>query len=96
MTPLEKCARDWHFRRYGPSGNPPATFRKLCEEVGELGEAIMKGDSEAIREEAGDVGLVLIHIVRMLCPDSPSLEDAVAASLDKCERRMRPETYREG
>ena len=57
--------------------------------MGELGEAMMRQDPVAIGEEAGDVAMVLTHILRGCCPDHPSLSLALAATLDKCERRMK-------
>ncbi len=65
----------------------PATYRKLLEEVGELGEAIMLQHPDRIQEEAGDVAILLAHIVRGGCPDRPSLSQAMAVALDKIERR---------
>jgi hypothetical protein len=49
----------------------------------------MKHDAENIREEVGDCALLLAHIIRSCCPDHPSLQIAMATSLDKCEGRMK-------
>ena len=64
----------------------PATIRKLCEEVGELAEAVCLGDPRKIQEEAGDCVMVLCHLVREFC-DDPSLQTAFEMAVDKCERR---------
>jgi NTP pyrophosphatase (non-canonical NTP hydrolase) len=86
---LEKRIAAWHAAKFGPAVNLPKTYRKLLEEVGELGEAMISGDARAIQEEAGDVALVLCHLVRGGSPDAPSLEAAMELSLMKCEKRLR-------
>lgn len=88
MTDLELQVASWHERKYGKNINIPATYKKLLEEVGELGEAIMTYDADAIYEEAGDIAFVLMHIIRDMYPDNPSLMDAVAHVLDKNEKRL--------
>ena len=87
MTGLEQRLADWHDRKF-ETIDGPATFRKLCEEIGELGAAIMLCDSENIREEVGDCAIVLAHIVRLYCPETPSLEAAMTMCLEKIERRL--------
>jgi len=88
MTNLEKQIESWHDRKFGKV-DIPNTYRKLLEEVGELGEALMRQDPKAIREESGDVAFVLCHIVRAACPDYPSLFHAIAVALEKNEGRLR-------
>jgi len=83
MTRLELMAKQWHDRAYGKHVNLPATYSKLLEEVGELGEALMIEDSSAVLEEAGDVGFVLMHIVRAAGKGNPSLAAAMAGALQK-------------
>lgn len=95
MTNLELQIAAWHENNFGKTVRLPETYRKLLEEVGELGEALMKQDPEAIREEAGDVAFVLAHIIRAGCPDHPSLMRAMDAALDKCERRRAKATLGE-
>jgi NTP pyrophosphatase (non-canonical NTP hydrolase) len=56
----------WHKCRF-PGRNLPGTYRKLLEEVGELGEALMNADDEGVEEEAADVGILLSHILRICC-----------------------------
>ena len=87
MTNLELQIEAWHENNFGKTVKLPETYRKLLEEVGELGQALMKHDSENIREEAGDCALVLAHIIRGACPDHPSLSHAMDMALNKCERR---------
>ena len=89
MLDIEEEAARWHARRFGYPVDIPATYSKLLEEVGELGEALMRQDPSAIQEEAGDVGLVLLHIVRERCAD-PSLYVAIEDALRKCWGRMAP------
>lgn len=91
MTNLELQIESWHKRKFGRAVNLPASYKKLLEEVGELGEALMKQDYDAIREEAGDVAFVLTHIVRAACPDHPSLSHAIACVLEKNEGRIERE-----
>ena len=88
MTNLETQIQLWHEKRFGSGVDLPATYRKLLEEVGELGEAMMRQDANAIAGEAGDVALVLCHILRAGCPKYPSLSIAMAVALDKCEMRL--------
>jgi NTP pyrophosphatase (non-canonical NTP hydrolase) len=55
----------WHVRKFGERPvSLPATYRKFCEEVGELGEALIRGDIGQVREEAADCMIVLFHIMR--------------------------------
>ncbi len=91
-TRLEHELIAWHERNYGEGVDVPATFRKLLEEVGELGEALLLNDRRKIWEEAGDVGVLLFHVLRGACPDDPacdpaSLSVAMALALEKCEQR---------
>jgi len=88
MTNLELQIQSWHERKFGKTVDVHATYRKLLEEIGELGEAIMIRDTNAIREEVGDVAFVLAHIVRAECPDHPSLSHAIAMALNKNETRL--------
>ena len=84
---LEQQIVDWHKRSFG---EVPASrvYQKLLEEVGDLGEAIIAGNEDSVREEAGDVGFVLTVLISKLCPDSPSLASAVAEALEKNETRL--------
>lgn len=90
MTPMECDAMEWHQRTFGPDSalDGSATFRKLCEEVGELGEAMMQQDQDAILDEAGDVALVLLNLVRIRT-GTGSLLPLLKASLLKCLDRER-------
>lgn len=88
MTNLEQQIAMWHERRFGPHVDVPATYRKLMEEVGELGEALMRHDSDGVYEETGDVAMVLCHLLRGAVGDDRGLLLALAAAADKCERRL--------
>ena len=70
----------------------PAVFRKLCEEVGELGEALMRADLKDAVMEAGDVGVVLTTLLRLAT--GTALTTAIDLALDKCEERLAKEADR--
>lgn len=92
MTNLEESAKLWHDKSFGEV-EPAPTYRKLLEEVGELGEALMESDPGHIAEEIGDVGLVLMHLARV--SPRPSLMVLIGEALDKCEdRRHRNHLFR--
>ena len=76
----------WHDRTFGGM-NIPATYRKLLEEIGELGEALMRHDSAAVEEEIGDCQMVMRHILRGAANGNRSLSQTMMVSLDKCETR---------
>ncbi len=87
MTNLElqiKAFKDEHFHKADEYWH----FRKLCEEVGELGEALMRGDDMDIMLESGDVGIVLAGL--LLCRDK-SLSVSMATAMDKNEARLHRE-----
>ena len=88
MTNLELQIEAWHNAKFGKDVKIPETYRKLCEEVGELGQALMKQDSENIGEEIGDIIFVLTHLLRKCCPDRPSINQILAQTLNKNERRI--------
>jgi len=52
----------------------------------ELGEALMHQNAKEISEEAGDVALVLMHLVRGAQLNKGIIQLA-ATALDKCEHR---------
>lgn len=76
----------WHDTTYGQV-DIPATYRKLLEEIGELGEALMKRNPNEIHEEIGDCVFILRHILRAECGAGQSLTHAMMMALDKNERR---------
>ena len=88
MTNLEYRIAEWHEKAHGRLVDKGATYAKLLEEVGELAEALIRGDQLGIFEEAGDAAFVLAHIVRGFCPNAPSLEEAMSWALDKNLRRL--------
>ena len=88
MTRLEHQAADWHKAAYGEEFDPAATYRKLLEEIGELGEAMMHGDSRGVFEEIGDCAFILMHLVREQCGPETSLTAAIAVALEKCQMRF--------
>lgn len=60
-----------------------ATVAWLCEELGELAQAVRKGTVEQQRHELGDVFAWLASLANQL---DLSLEDAVGRYLDGCPR----------
>lgn len=78
VTPMSKAERllwEWHVRHYGEGVNVPGTYRKLVEEVGELGEALIRDVSaDAGREEIGDVAALCLILARGLGFNSVSGE----------------------
>lgn len=88
MTSLELRIVAWHEQKYGTGVNLAKTYRKLLEEVGEIGQALIVGDADNAREEIGDVAVILFHLLRVVAPGD-SLTDAMQAAVEKCERRTR-------
>jgi len=88
MTRLEHRMWRWHVETYGEGVDIPATYRKLCEEVGELGQALMEKniDAKAAKLEAADIGIILNMILKGLDPQG-SLSVSMAVKLDMIEQR---------
>ena len=95
-TNLEEQLALWHQNRFGPdtAQMAPRIFRKLCEEVGELGEALMfdidAPVEDAMREikmEAGDVAVCLLSLLRCATGER-SLQRVMAIAHDKLETRL--------
>lgn len=63
---------------------PVANYRKLLEEVGELGEAMMTFGHAAILEEYGDVLFLAIDLASHLNIDA---EDAIERTFEKLRAR---------
>lgn len=86
---IEARVRDWHERCFGADDGSmiPLTFRKLCEEVGELGAAIMDGSCLDVQVEAGDVAIVLLNLLR-LATEQRGLQGPIVAALLKNESRL--------
>ena len=66
MTNGELNLWQWHVSEYGEGVDVPATYRKLLEEVGELGEALIQNDPDAIHEEMADVGALCFILAKGL------------------------------
>jgi NTP pyrophosphatase (non-canonical NTP hydrolase) len=60
---IEQRLWEWHRTHYGPTVSLSRTYRKLLEEVGELGEALMEGSPGDALTEAGDVATLLLMVV---------------------------------
>lgn len=87
MLELEDAIAAWHTRRFGKSVDLAKTYRKLLEEAGELGAALIKNDAENAREEIGDMILILCHILRETNPKTPSIKSALERTLAKLLKR---------
>lgn len=62
MTSLERSIREWSEDLW-PDRGMDSMFRKLCEEVGELGAALIENKSvKDIRGEIGDIGILLADL----------------------------------
>jgi NTP pyrophosphatase (non-canonical NTP hydrolase) len=67
LPKLETQLASWHARRFGRADvNLPATLAKAVEEMGELSRAMLSANKANAREEAADVAIVLVHLVRGL------------------------------
>jgi NTP pyrophosphatase (non-canonical NTP hydrolase) len=78
--------QDTIARTYGArdaARGTPATVAWLCEELGELAQAVRKGTLEQQRHELGDVFAWLASLAHQL---DLSLDDAVARYRDGCPR----------
>lgn len=70
-TRTEHALTDWHHEVWGADCTEMrgTIYRKLCEEVGELGQALIEHDCPDYRihvlEEAGDVAVALLNLLRV-------------------------------
>ena len=95
LTALEAQFQRWHESRFDGGVDLAATFRKLGEEVGELGEALIAigadltgRDAVKIEEEAADCAIVLAHIVRAVNGNAAgSLVRAMQLKFNELNRR---------
>ena len=85
MTRLELFIKEFKDKNFAEA-DKEWHFRKLCEEVGELGEALMRGDKTEINMEMGDVGIVLAGLG--ICMDQ-SLASWMATAMDKNVARIK-------
>jgi NTP pyrophosphatase (non-canonical NTP hydrolase) len=94
-TRLEHELTNWHERNYGHV-DVPATYRKLLEEVGELGEALIIGNVQSIYEECGDVAILLFHVLRGSTREKhhQTLAGAMGWCLEKCLQREEEQAKR--
>lgn len=77
---LQDLISDWAESEF-PDADIGVKFRKLGEEVGELGEALIGGRSKDIIHELCDCILVELHMLRMMTGMDPAdLLFAVAES----------------
>jgi ATP diphosphatase len=67
-------------------GEPLPILDKIEEEIGELREAILSGDSDRIRDEMGDLLFAQVNLARHLEVDP---EQAIRSTNAKFERRFR-------
>jgi len=90
MSNIEEKLWQWHVEHYGDAVdlNVPATYRKLLEEVGELGEALMNNNDDEAKMEAGDCCVLLLVILRGL---GQTVSGAMEAAMAKLESRRENE-----
>jgi len=63
-------------------------LKKLGEELVEFTEAVLKGNEENIKEEAGDMCFIILHICHQLINDNEvNIMDFISVAADKMERR---------
>jgi len=93
----------WNARRIGPQ-TIGGKFRKLGEEVGELGEALIlldfsldSSENDALMEIA-DCALVLSHLARLVSshPQVDTLEGLMTTKMNLLEQRVPRGTFPEG
>ena len=85
MTRLELEIKEYKDKNF-PKADKEWHFRKLCEEIGELGEALMRGNKVDISMEMGDVGIVLAGLG--LCMNE-SLAAWMATAMEKNNKRAK-------
>jgi len=88
----EEEAEEWHREIFGPIA-PSAVYRKLLEEIGELGEAIMENDELSIEDELADVAFSFAVLIRKLrewaeYPDEHTIEQLVRQALMKNKQKI--------
>ena len=79
MTNLNNKIIDWHICKF-PKADKWDVYRKLLEEVGELGEAMARNIDKNIELELGDVMICIIALSNQL---QINIEDAVKQSHKK-------------
>jgi NTP pyrophosphatase (non-canonical NTP hydrolase) len=87
-TPLDIVVAEL-FEDMGISGQTAReSIAFLCEEVGELAKATRTGDRKNLREEIGDVGILLVRIAHLSGID---LDQAIRAKVSERLARHRAE-----
>jgi len=86
LRELQQRLEEWHRKKYGAGPvNMGRTLAKLCEELGELAEAINRDLRQCAGMEAADMVFVLFHIVRACGED---FADHLEAKLEIIEARL--------
>ncbi len=70
-----KCVQEWMRKTYFERDRARgvyATFTWLVEEVGELAEALLKGDEKAVAEEIADVLAWTLSLANLVGVDAES------------------------
>ncbi len=84
MTKLEHEIKEFKDKNF-PNYDKKRKKKKLCEEIGELGEALMRNNKQEICLELGDVGIVLAGLG--ICMNE-SLAAWMATAMDKNIQRI--------
>ena len=64
LNVLENEVRDWSVKNWPAGGDPHKNMTKLVEELGELGRAMIRGESiDIINAEGADVLITLEHLL---------------------------------
>lgn len=85
FSKLEQLVLEWAEGKGILEGSDPLTqFSKTDEEITELYEALMAGDTEATKDELGDVVVTLIILAKM---GGFTLAEALQTSYQKISKR---------
>lgn len=85
MSNIETQVIEWAYTRgiYANS-NAQAQFLKAVSEMGELADALAKGDQEEIEDAIGDVAVCLINVAHLW---GTSLGDCLQGAYDTISKR---------
>lgn len=82
VSKITNKIREWAWER--DLNNKDKQFLKMIEELGELSEAIIKGDKEEMLQEFGDVYITLTITAKL---NGINIEDAINKAYKKISKR---------